>query len=152
MKVVRQGLVILSCIYIALAWIVGCAHVHQVIFRNDACIKPYKGYYYHTCQPMRVTIDGKKFTVPKDFQTDLASIPRLLWPILAPQYSGFVAPAILHDYLYRCNTVVTRQFADEVLYSALLAEDVSRFTASKFYLAVRIFGSTHFGQYSRTCL
>ncbi len=93
---------------------------------------------------MRVIIDDKKYTVPKDFETDLASVPRLLWPIFAPQYSGFVAPAILHDYLYRCPNDITRQFADEVLYSALITENVTAFTASKFYLGVRLFGASHF--------
>jgi len=95
---------------------------------------------------MRVTIDDKKYTVPKNFETDLASIPRLLWPLLAPQYSGFVAPAIIHDYLYRCNNAITRKFADEVLYSALIADNVTPFTASKFYLAVRLFGGSHFNK------
>jgi hypothetical protein len=123
---------------------IGCAHFHQVKFLNQACIIPYVGFNYKTCKAMRVTVDEKKYTVPKNFETDLASIPRLLWPIFAPQYSGFVAPAILHDYLYRCNNHITRQYADEVLYSALITQNVTPFTASKFYLGVRLFGGSHF--------
>lgn len=144
MKLVRHGLVFLSSIYLSLSFLVGCAHFHQVIFTNDACIIPFIGYEYKTCRDMRVTIDGKKFIIPKGFETDLASIPRIFWPILAPQYSGFVAPAILHDYLYRCNNHLTRKFADEVLYSALIIEDVTAFTASKFFVAVRVFGESHY--------
>jgi len=144
MRIVRQGLAFIFIIYLSLVYMVGCAHFHRVKFMNQACIIPFKGYDYKTCQNMRVTIDDKKYTVPKGFETDLASIPRLLWPIFAPQYSGFVAPAILHDYLYRCNNNITRQFADEVLYSALITEDVTAFTASKFYLGVRLFGGSHF--------
>jgi hypothetical protein len=144
MKIVRQGLVFIFTVYLSLVYMVGCARFHRVKFINDACIVPFKGYEYRTCKKMRVTIDDKKYTVPKDFETDLASIPRLLWPIFAPQYSGFVAPAILHDYLYRCNTHITRQFADEVLYSALIAENVTPFTASKFFLGVRLFGGSHY--------
>jgi len=151
MKFVRQGLVALGCIYCLLTVMVGCAHFHQIQFINEACIKPYKGYDYRTCAPMRVSIDGKKITIPKDFKTDLASIPRILWPIVAPQYTSFVAPAILHDYLYRCHTTVSRQFADEVIYSALITENVSAFTASKFYVAVRLFGSSHFGEHEEGC-
>lgn len=123
---------------------VGCAKFHPIKFIDEACIIPFEGYEYKTCKAMRVTIDDKKYIIPKDFETDLASVPRLLWPIFAPQYSGFVAPAILHDYLYRCNARITRQFADEVLYSALIAENVTPFTASKFYLGVRLFGASHF--------
>lgn len=144
MKFVRHGLVFIINTYLSLAFLVGCAHFHQVIFKSEACIIPLKGYNYRTCKDMRITIDGKKYTIPKDFKTDLASIPRILWPILAPQYAGFVSPAILHDYLYRCNNHITRQFADEVLYSALITEDVTAFTASKFFLAVRLFGGSHF--------
>lgn len=123
---------------------VGCANFHQVKFLTQACIVPLEGYDYKTCKKMGVKVDDKKYTVPKDFETDLASIPRILWPIFAPQYSGFVAPAILHDYLYRCNNHITRQYADEVLYSALITENVTPFTASKFYLGVRLFGGSHF--------
>lgn len=123
---------------------IGTAHFHQIIFLNEACIIPLKGYEYRTCSPVRVIIDGKNYTIPKDFKTDLATIPRILWPVLSPQYSGFVAAAILHDYLYRCNNYITRQFADEVLYSALITQNVSPFTASKFYLGVRLLGDSHF--------
>ena len=146
MKMLRQGLVFIFILYLLLLYVVGCAVFHQVTFINQACIVPFKDYDYKTCRAMRVMIDEVKYTVPKDFETDLASIPRLLWPVFAPQYSGFVAPAILHDYLYRCHHNITRKFADEVLYSALITEKVTAFTASKFYLGVRIFGSSHFSQ------
>jgi hypothetical protein len=146
MRIVRQGLVFVFTIYLLLASLVGRAHFHRIKFITETCIVPLKGYQYKTCRPMRVSIDDKKYTIPKDFQTDLASIPRLLWPILAPQYSGFVAPAILHDYLYRCPNNISRQYADEVLYSALMQENVSHFTASKFYIGVRLFGESHFEQ------
>lgn len=154
MKLIRHGLLFIMGMYVLLTLILlmlGCAHFHNVIFLNEACIKPYQGYNYRTCEPLRVTIDGKKFIIPKNFKTDLASIPRLLWPIFAPQYSGFIAPAILHDYLYRCHTNVSRRFADEVLYSSLVTEQITSFTASKFFIAVRIFGGSHFGEHGGEC-
>lgn len=151
MKIVRQGLVSIFTLHLSLIGLVGCAHFHQVVFVNQACIKPFEGYEYHTCKPMRVRIDGEKIIVPGNFDTDLASIPRILWPILAPQYSGFVAPAILHDYLYRCNAIGNRKYADDVLYSALIAEDISNFTASKFYLAVRLFGASNYRKHHGEC-
>lgn len=144
MRIVRQGLVFIFTIYLTLAYMIGCAHFHRVQFQNQACIVPYKDYDYKTCQKMRVSVDDAQYIIPKGFQTDLASIPRFLWPIFAPQYTGFVAPAILHDYLYRCNNHITRLYADEVLYSALITENVTPFTASKFYIGVRLFGGSHF--------
>lgn len=144
MRILRYGLAILILLFISLTTLIGCAHFHQINFLNEACIIPLKGYNYKTCKDIRVVIDGKNFIIPKDFETDLASIPRALWPILAPQYTGFVAPAILHDYLYRCNNHLSRKYADEVLYSALITEDVTPYTASKFYAGVRLFGGSHY--------
>lgn len=144
MKIIRYGLLFIAISYLSLAYIVGRAHFHQVTFLSNTCIQPDQGYNYLTCDYLRATIDGKSFVIPEHFKTDLASIPRYLWPVFAPQYSGFVSPAILHDYLYRCRSNVTRRFADEVLYSALISENVSAFTAYKFFLAVRLFGSGQF--------
>ena len=151
MKKLRQGLTVIAIIYLLLSYMVGCSHFYRVEFLNDACIIPYKDYDYRTCETMRVKVDGNVIDVPKNFKTDLASIPRVLWPVFAPQYSGFVAPAILHDYLYHCHTGVTRKYADEVLYSALITENVTPFTASKFYLGVRLFGGLHFNKEGRDC-
>lgn len=140
-------MVFLLATYICLATLVGCsAHFHEILFLTEACIKPFKDYDYRTCDPIHITIDGRLYVIPKNFKTDLASIPRPLWPIFPPQYTQFVAPAILHDYLYRCGTNINRKFADEVLYSALIIQGVSIFTAMKFYTAVRLFGSSHFSK------
>ena len=144
MKLVRQGLVFIFLLYLSLVYMVGVAHFHSIKFINSACITPYNGYNFKTCAKMRVLIDEHEYDVPQNFTTDLASIPRIVWPIYAPQYTGFVAPAILHDYLYSCHHGLTRQYADEVLYSALIVNGVSAFTASKFFLGVRLFGESHF--------
>lgn len=117
---------------------------HKVRFLKDACIKPYERYQYLTCEPLRVSIDGKVYEVPAYFVTDLASIPRWYWSVLAPSYSSIVYPAILHDYFYSCrDTHVSRRFADDVFYASLLSEGISKFTAIKMYLAVRLFGRMH---------
>lgn len=152
MKFVRHGLVIFAVFYITLALIVACANTHSVTFIDEACIKPFKRYDYHTCKPLHVNIDGAIYVIPQDFKTDLASIPRPLWSFIAPQYSGFVAPAILHDYLYRCSNHDNRKFADEVLYSSLVTGGVKKFTAVKFYVAVRLFGWTHYGLHHEACM
>lgn len=117
---------------------------HDVVFLNEACIKPYKRYEYRTCDELRVTIDGKLYVVPKDFKTNLASVPRPLWSFIAPQYSAFIAPAILHDFLYHCPHHLDRKIADEVFYAALITEGVTAITATKFYTAVRLFGNRHY--------
>lgn len=151
MKHLHLIIIFIIILYAILAFYVWCAKFHTITFLDEACIKPYHRYDYRTCADMRVIIDGETIIIPENFKTDLASIPRILWTIFEPQYSGFVAPAILHDYLYQCHHNHTRKFADEVLFSALKYEHVSRFTASKFYMAVRLFGWSHYNKFSGRC-
>lgn len=117
---------------------------HTVYFINEACIKPYKDYTYRTCDNLYVLIDGDEYVIPKNFKTNLASIPRILWTFYPPQYASYIAPAIVHDFFYHCPNGVDRRFADEVFYDALRSQGVSSRTAIKFYTAVRLFGFVHF--------
>lgn len=131
------GLVLSACVMLN-------RNSHDVVFLTEACIKPFKRYEYRTCDDLYVTIDGKIYVIPKNFKTNLASVPRPFWPFVAPQYSAFIAPAILHDFLYNCPHALDRQSADEVLYSALISQGVTSFIANKFYVAVRLFGQPHY--------
>jgi len=144
-------LVFLSIFYVCIASISSCAPAHSLQFKERVCIKPFNHYDYLTCQDMQVTIDGKRYVIPKNFETDLASIPRFMWPILSPRYSPFVYPSILHDYLYSCGNLGDRKWADEALYSALRSEGVSKYTAMKFYLGVRVFGAIHYDKNNKLC-
>lgn len=121
-----------------------CVKLHKIKVIDEVCIIPTERYNYKTCRSIKVYIDDNKYIIPKEFKTDLATIPRPLWSIFSPVYSGFVAPAIIHDYFYRCNTNISRQFADEIFYSALIENHVSFITAYKFYLASRLFGHHYF--------
>jgi len=151
MKKIRQGLVFVMIVYFFLAVLIACATPHTIVFQDEACIKPFKHYIYHTCEAMHVLIDGGQYVVPKDFKTNLASIPRPLWSIFAPQYTAFVAPAILHDYLYTCGNLGSREWSDEVLYSSLVESGVTRLTAMKFFVVVRLFGASHYEEHENTC-
>ena len=128
--------------------IVSCSYVkkpeHDIEFIDKACIKPVAEYDYHICSPLKLKVDHNPVTIPNGFITDLASIPKPLWWLLSPSYSGFVYPAIVHDYMYRCPNHHTRYYADNVFYSALLKEGVSQYVAQRMYFAVRAFGGSHF--------
>lgn len=117
---------------------------HQVEFKENPCIKPHKRYHYLTCHAIDVEVDFKRITIPPEFDTDLASIPRWFWTFLSPAYSGFIAPSILHDYLYSCPGYHSRLQVDEIFYDSLVEHGVSRYTAYKMYLAVRIFGEQYY--------
>lgn len=144
---------LLFALYLAFcASILGCTpspkNYHKIQFNEPTCIKPHNRYNFLTCHKINVDIDGKNIAIPSDFDTDLASIPRWLWSIISPNYSGFISPAILHDYLYRCSQNYTRKTIDEIFYYALISNGVSRYTAYKMYAAVRLFGAPHFKEFS----
>lgn len=70
---------------------------------------------------------GKTVTVPKDFYTDLASVPRV--PIAYMFYGGRShREAVIHDYLYRVDSdpVVTCMIANRVFLEAMIARGKSK--------------------------
>ncbi len=79
--------------------------------------------------------------VPAGVETDLASIPRILWPLLSP--GGDYAPAaIVHDRLYHNHEVrgapVTRAEADGVLLAGMKELGIGWLTRWTIYSAVRV--------------
>jgi len=124
---------------------------HLITFLEIPCIKPHLRYRYLTCERVEVLVDDKSIIIPESFDTDLASIPRWFWTFLSPAYSGFIAPSILHDYLYQCHNGYSRKVIDEIFYSALTENGVTRYTSLKMYAAVRIFGEFHYNK-SIACL
>ncbi|HMF72300.1 MAG TPA: DUF1353 domain-containing protein [Flavitalea sp.] len=119
-------------------------HAHKISFFEETCIKPHDGYSYLTCYPIKILIDKNQRIIPANFDTDLASIPRWYWSIASPSYAAFIAPAILHDYLYQCPNRFTRKTIDEIFYYALIENGVGGITAYEMYVAVRLFGSSHY--------
>lgn len=117
---------------------------------EKGCIIPIDEFKYKTCQEVSVIIGEKIITVPDGFETDLASIPRLFWSIDSPSDGFSMTPAIIHDYLYTCSNF-NRLFADTALYTMLIADGLSSFTALKFYFAVRMFGMYHYNKFPQNC-
>jgi hypothetical protein len=95
-------------------------------------------------QDFEVDIDGVRLTVPRGFETDLASTPRFLWPIFPPTGRWDEAAAI-HDYLYHVAARNQRQYADEILYNAMIACNVPLWRAWSMWAAVRLFGGKYYG-------
>ncbi len=125
--------------------------LHHVIFYDPPCIKPHNSYHYYTCQDILVNIDDYLFKIPKHFDTDLASIPRIMWIFISPNYSKVVAPAMLHDYLYQCPQAYNRKMIDEIFYDGLVQGGVNKYTAFLMYLGVRMFGGPYFSE-GRMCV
>lgn len=124
------------------------AQHYEIGFIDYPCIRPLKAYRYLTCSPLRAIIDKKEITIPEAFNTDLASIPRIFWFLISPAYSEFIAPSILHDYLYRFPNGYTRKNADDIFYDSLVGNGVSVITAYVMFLGVRMFGHRSFSHQS----
>lgn len=85
---------------------------------------------------------GRRFVVPRGFESDLASVPRLFWRVIAPFELGLEAP-IAHDWLYRTGGVAgrfTRREADAIFLRDALAAGAPAWKAHAAYRAVRWFG------------
>lgn len=148
-SVVNRIAIIVFIMFIILAFFVSLTipRTYDIIeFTNDPCIRPHSSYHYYTCHAIRLVINGRKVEIPAQFDTDLASIPRWYWVILSPNYSGFVAPSIMHDFMYKCPNGYSRLEIDRFFYYALLENGISQYTAYKMYIAVRIFGSSFYQQ------
>jgi hypothetical protein len=83
-------------------------------------------------------IDGETINVPSGYQTDFATVPRILWSILPPLGKHNPA-ALIHDYLYD-NRIGTRKKADKIFLNVMLLYNVKVVTAYIMYLGVRIGG------------
>ena len=82
--------------------------------------------------------------VPSGFITDGASIPSLFWPIFAP-YGSALRPAIVHDFLYRRQSLtyyahLDRAAADRIFLEAMTDCGMWPLERRAIYRAVRLFG------------
>lgn len=78
------------------------------------------------------------FTIPKNFVTDLDSVPRV--PGIYAMIKGrSVWSALLHDYLYATGEV-SRKKADQVFYKAMKEEGTPAVVAWMMYRSVRLMG------------
>lgn len=91
--------------------------------------------------------DGAAFVVPAGFVTDLASIPRALWNLVAPFELSIAAP-IAHDWLYKHGGQLldaapyARAEADALFRSLMARAGITRAHRTAAYLAVRLFGGS----------
>jgi len=81
---------------------------------------------------------GEALTVPADFVTDLASVPRGLWNLFPP-WDEYGPAAILHDWLYSKGER-PRKAVDGIFLAAMKELGVSWWRRWAVYLGVRAGG------------
>lgn len=79
-----------------------------------------------------------RFTVPRGFVTDFASVPRFLW-WLFPPYGKHTRAAVVHDWLYSSH-VTSRADADGLFRRMMKELGVSACRRWLMFFAVRLFG------------
>ena len=83
--------------------------------------------------------------IPAGFITDGASVPRIFWSVCPPMSGPFGEAAVVHDFLYSAlGPEVSKEFADDVLIEIGRSNGASIVECTLVYLAVRIFGFSHF--------
>ncbi|MGI8647207.1 MAG: DUF1353 domain-containing protein [Mycobacteriales bacterium] len=76
-------------------------------FVGITVVRQVEGENWVTVEPLRYTATRQRFEVPAGSSTDFASVPRVFaW--LVPRSGASVAPAILHDYLWRVEAPAGR--------------------------------------------
>mgnify|MGYP006267096605 CR=1 FL=1 len=75
---------------------------------------------------------------PSGFETDFASVPRILWNLFPPDGS-YTAAAIIHDFMYR-KTKFHRSQCDAIFLEAMKACRTGWFSRHIMWSAVRLFG------------
>lgn len=127
-------------------FLTSCAPNENVNFLNAINVIPLENNVFILSKKLTVQIDDYIVVIPKGFQTDFASIPRIFWPIQSPYDYKNIAPAILHDYQYTCPNNLTRSKIDSIFYSSLIDNRVNPVVAYAFWVAVRIGGLSHYNK------
>lgn len=81
---------------------------------------------------------GKCVDVPENFETDFASIPRVLWT-LAPPDGVYTQASVLHDFLYFSQSF-SRKRCDEIFLEAMGVLGVPDWKRHLIYKGVRVGG------------
>ena len=105
-----------------------------------------KGNWVMT-EPFNYIGNGVDLLIPRGFKTDLASIPRFLWRVIAPFELSLTGP-IVHDWLYRtCGLgCYDREDVDRLFRDIMKDEGVSAWRREVAYRGVRIFGGAAWGK------
>lgn len=133
--IMRNGIILLMCALLA-----GCDKQPLIKYLSELELIPSHDYSFRLDAPFIVQINKDIVTVPRGFITDLASTPRLLWPLYAPNDTRTIRPAVLHDYMYRCQSGYSRAAADRIFYYGLKKFNVGYWRSHKYYWGVRLFG------------
>lgn len=101
------------------------------------------GRSFRLLRPFRVLVNGLAVEVPRAFETDFASIPRVFWRVLPP-LGKYNEAAVIHDLLYRRGELhgkrITQKQADVILLDLCRRLGVPRWQRMLIYSGLRLGG------------
>lgn len=104
------------------------------------------GADYEVSFKIKGQVNRRTIKVPKGMLTDLASVPRAAWALVAP-VGPHLEASIVHDFLYIAwqdlgieARDIDREFADNVMHAGMVEAGVDRSQIVMIYSAVRAFG------------
>ncbi len=97
-----------------------------------------------TAEEIAFEYKGFSHRIPVGYESDGASVPRLLWRLLSPCIDPVtLVPSIIHDYLYD-NRLGSRYDADLWYVSALDASGYPLWKCLLTFIGLRMFGFLHY--------
>jgi len=109
-------------------------------------------------------LDNIEMSIPKGFESDRASVPRIFWNLIPPLGKYSIA-ALIHDYFYRTHRIkgwmlavgkkewvdapITKDFADTAFLSIMKHYNVKAWRRNVMYWAVKYFGSKSWEAHSK---
>ena len=120
-------------------------HIGKTNIHSDIWLSKIDNKWFKVEKDIEYKVFGGTLIVPKDFITDLASIPQIFENIF-PKHGLYDASAILHDYLYSGYSEynINRADSDIIFYKVMLLCNVDDCTANTMYKAVRLGGDNHY--------
>ncbi|MBR8466173.1 DUF1353 domain-containing protein [Campylobacter sp. faydin G-140] len=112
----------------------------EIITISRPILKPYSKDRFELVA--EYTYDTIK--VPKEYKTNGANTPRLLWWLFPPNSPEYLSAIVVHDYL--CDKEEYRQ-ADEILKQMMIALNCSRFKVNCFYYSCRVYHKLRYREY-----
>ncbi len=104
-------------------------------------------FYILTSKLNYISNLGDKITVPKNFKTNFASVPRIAKFYIDDDDWQIRAPSVVHDYLYSKESKdlgFSRKQADEILLEAMIGLGMRKTKALLIYYILRLFGAANY--------
>lgn len=106
------------------------------------------GRVFTLCKPFKIVyedkIDRVAVEVPDGFETDFATIPIALLPLMGYRFK-YSKAAVVHDYLYSTE-MYDRCVCDDLFYRAMLILGIPKWKAMIAYGMVRLVGWMYYGK------